>query len=116
MPYVIEDASRIPESLTGEPGDPARGRALYEAPMRGGCTACHATLPGEGLTAAEIRLWIVAPAVADPGTEMPPYFAAGYREAVDDPLHGGPRLTAGEIEDLVAYLAGLEERAPGGRR
>jgi hypothetical protein len=38
---------------------------------------------------------------------MPAFYAAGQRLGADDPLYGGPALTAAEIEDLVAYLAGL---------
>ncbi len=119
--YTIVDGRAIPKSLTGEPGDPARGRALYAAEPRAGCADCHGVpgaaaeettapdLSGVGgrLTAGEIRLWIVAPAALDPETEMPPYYAAGQRTAPDDPLYGGPALTAAEIEDLVAYLTTL---------
>lgn len=119
--YTIVDGRTIPESLTGAPGDPDRGRVLYRREPRAGCPDCHGLPGAEGgeapapdlsgvggrLTAGEIRLWIVAPAVLDPGTEMPPYYAAGQRTAPDDPLYGGPALTAAEIEDLVAYLAAL---------
>lgn len=123
--YTIVDARAIPQSLTGAPGDAARGRALYAEEPRAGCVACHG-IPGHGmpgaegertapdlagvgarLTAGELRLWLVAPGVAEPETEMPAYYAAGQRTGADDPLYGGPALTAAEIEDLVAYLAGL---------
>ena len=115
------DASEISASLTGAPGDAARGRALYGGEARAGCPACHGApgaagetapapdLAGVGgrLSAAAIRLWIVAPAAIDPATAMPAYYAAGQRGEADDPLYGGPALTAAEIEDLVAYLAAL---------
>lgn len=117
--YTIVDARAIPESLTGAPGDAARGRGLYAG--EAGCMACHgmpgapagATAPdlagvGGRLAPGEIRLWLVAPEVRDPETAMPAYYAAGQRRGAEDPLYGGPRLTAGEIEDLVAFLAGLE--------
>lgn len=117
--YTIVDARAIPESLTGAPGDAARGRALYAG--EAGCAACHglpgapaeATAPdlagvGGRLAPGEIRLWLVAPELRDAGTAMPAYYAAGQRRGVEDPLYGGPRLTAGEIEDLIAFLAGLE--------
>jgi hypothetical protein len=38
---------------------------------------------------------------------MPAYYAAGQRSGAEDPLYGGPALTAAEVEDLVAYLSGL---------
>lgn len=114
--YTITDGTRIAESLTGKPGDPEAGRALYAA-ERAGCAGCHgdaaaAPPPFAGLGPGEIRLWIAAPDAIDPETAMPAYYAPGDRLEPDDPLYGGPRLTAGEIEDLVAYLAGLTGAAP----
>lgn len=134
MPYVITDGARIEESLTGAPADPARGRALYADAERAGCAVCHG-MPGETgavrisvpgadgepelrpvprlgdvgarLPAGEIRLWIVAPEALEPEAAMPAFYAAGQRRGAEDPLYGGPRLTAGEIEDLVAYLSAL---------
>jgi sulfur-oxidizing protein SoxX len=119
--YTIVDARAIPESLTGAAGDPARGRALYAKEPRAGCAACHGMPGGPGeapgpdlagvggrLSPGEIRLWLVAPGVVDPETTMPAFYAAGQRTGADDPLYGGPALTAAEIEDLVAYLAGLD--------
>ena len=117
--YTITDASEITESLTGTDGDAAAGRALFADP-RVGCAVCHgmpgsarirsaSDLDGAGrrLSAGAIRLWIVAPQVRQPDTGMPAYYAAGQRLGADDPLYGGPALTAAEIEDLVAYLSGL---------
>ena len=130
--YIITNGSEITDSLTGAPGDAARGRALYETEARAGCPACHG-FPGaanETVTAADIfgpdlskvggrmstgaiRLWIVAPvAIAEnPGiaenTAMPAFYAPGQRTGAEDPLYGGPALTATEIEDLVTYLAAL---------
>lgn len=124
--YDIVDAAEIPESLTGEPGDAERGAELFTHEPRAGCAECH-DVPGATtadddpkleaapdlsaiggrLSAGAIRLWIVAPRVLNPETAMPAYYAAGQRQGADDPLYGGPALTASEIEDLVAYLAGL---------
>ncbi len=40
VPYrVVDDA--IPRSLTGVPGDPARGRALAIDRSKGNCVTCH---------------------------------------------------------------------------
>ena len=130
--YTITNGAGITDSLTGAPGDAARGQVLYAGEARAGCAACHgvpgalgalealgvlgeaATAPdlssvGGRLSAGAIRLWIVAPVVLAPETAMPAYYAAGQRYGVDDPLYGGPALTAAEIEDLVAYLASLGE-------
>jgi sulfur-oxidizing protein SoxX len=124
--YAITDGSEIAESLTGAPGDAARGRALYAEEPWAGCPDCHGmpgapagespamktdgpSLAGIGARLSEgaLRLWIAAPEALDETTEMPAYYAAGQRSDPDDPLYGGPALTAAEIEDLVAYLAGL---------
>ena len=123
--YTITNGSEITASLTGAPGDAARGRALYEGEARAGCPACHGVpgaageaasapdLAGVGgrLSAGAIRLWVAAPAAIDPETVMPAYYAAGQRDEAEDPLYGGPALTAAEIEDLVAFLAALRDPA-----
>jgi len=114
-PYVIEDAAAIPASLTGAPGDPARGAALYAREALG-CAACHGPLGGPapegaapalapGMEPGRARLWVVAPRAIDPETAMPAFYAAGQRTGADDPRYGEPLLTAAEVEDLVAYLA-----------
>lgn len=121
--YTITNGSEITASLTGAPGDAARGRALYGGEARAGCPACHGVpgaagaaastpdLAGVGgrLSAGAIRLWIVAPVAIDPEAAMPAFYAAEQRDGADDPLYGGPALTAAEIEDLVAYLAALRD-------
>lgn len=114
--YRITDGARIAQSLTGAAGDPDAGRALYGSEAAG-CTVCHGPAdadpsPFGTREAGVIRLWIVAPEAIDPATEMPSFYAPGQRLEADDPLYGGPRLTAAEIEDLVAYLAGLNRGAP----
>ena len=123
--YTITNGSEIAGSLIGAegaPGDTARGKALYAGEARAGCAACHGVpgavsdnisapdLTGVGgrLGPGAIRLWIVAPSAIDPETAMPPFYAAGQRKGASDPLYGGPALTAAEIEDLVAYLVGLD--------
>lgn len=103
--YTIRNGSEIAESLTGAPGDAAAGALLYET---AGCAACHDIKipPGGRLSAGEIRLWIVSPAAIAPETEMPGAYLAGQRTGPEDPLYGGPALTAQEVENLVAFLAG----------
>lgn len=123
--YRIVDASAIPKSLTGRPGSAVRGRALYHDPRATGCLGCHGPRDsgaGTGaagdtgrkapalaglarrMTPGKLRLWLVAPAVLKPGTTMPSYYSLGQRTDPMDPRYGETRLTAGEIEDLIAYL------------
>ncbi|MGF1552830.1 MAG: c-type cytochrome, partial [Paracoccaceae bacterium] len=126
--YTVVDGARIEPSLTGVPGGRAAGRRLYADP-RAGCVTCHglpeaaaagrapfATAPRPGVPALDgvggrlgagaVRLWLVAPGFLAPGIEHSVY-AVGQRTDPADPFWGGPRLTAAEVEDLVAFLAGL---------
>ena len=130
--YEIVDAHEIPASLTGRPGDPQAGRALYFDDKLARCAGCHgapgkpagatttpATTPatnsaatpappltdaGQRLGEGAVRLWLVAPQVIAPETRMPAYYSVGQRMDPADPRFGEPLLTASQIEDLVAYL------------
>ena len=131
--YRIVDARTIPDSLTGRPGDPQAGGVLYLDQKLARCAGCHGvpgakalgdTATGTGapplddvgrrLDAGAIRLWLVAPQVAAPGTGMPAFYAIGQRDDPADPRFGEPLLTAAEIEDLVAYLARQTGGPPSG--
>jgi len=124
--YRIVDARAIPDSLTGAPGDAAAGRVLYFDREQAGCSGCHGSPDGPGaergagaadapglkglgarMNTGTLRLWLVAPEVLKPGTAMPGYYAVGQRSDPNDPRYGEPRLRAEEIENLIAYLAGL---------
>lgn len=120
--YAILNGGSIPASLSGRKGNAVAGRTLYSDADRAGCSGCHGSPDGPGapspgappapkldrvatrLSEGEIRLWLVAPEVLSPGTAMPAYYAVGQRDDPSDPRFGEPRLTASEIEDLVAYL------------
>lgn len=121
--YTIVNAREIPQSLTGTEGDPERGRKLYFDREATGCSGCHGSPGGPGAqpnsggdvapslsgiagrrTIGRLRLWLVAPDVIRPGTQMPTYYAVGQRQDPHDPRFGEPRLAAAEIEDLLAYL------------
>jgi len=118
---VVGDA--IPASLTGAPGDPARGRAIVVDRQVGLCLLCHSgpfpeqrfqgdlgpDLGGVGarLSAGQIRLRIVDPARANPATLMPAYFKTEGLERVAPAFRGKTVLSAQQIEDVVAFLVTL---------
>ena len=90
-------------SLTGQPGDPARGRQIVENRQLSACLLCHSgpfpaphlqgtvgpSLDGVGsrLSRGEIRLRLVDPAKLNPDTVMPPYYAVDGLTGWD--AHGG---------------------------
>src|SRR4051794_11972758 len=88
----------LPQSLTGKPGDPARGRAIVANRTVGLCLLCHSapipeerfqgtlapTLAGAGSrsTPGQLRLRVVDAARLNPDTIMPPYYRAGGLDRV----------------------------------
>lgn len=121
--YRIVDGAEIPEPLTTAPPDVEAGRQLYFDRKRTNCSGCHGSPGGAGaqtdaaaanapalahvgkrLSDGVIRLWIVAPEVMDPETEMPAYYQVGQRQDPNDKRYGEPTLSAQEIENLIAYL------------
>jgi sulfur-oxidizing protein SoxX len=120
---VVGDA--IPESLTGKPGDAARGRALV--PERTStCILCHSGpfpeqkfqgdlapgLNGAGSRWSEgqLRLRLVDASSLNPATIMPSYYRVDGLDRVGPAWRGKPILSAEQIEDMVAYLATLREQ------
>jgi L-cysteine S-thiosulfotransferase len=118
-------AHSMPESLTGKPGDPARGRAIVANRTVGLCLLCHSApireerfqgnlapdLAGAGAraTPAQLRLRIVDAARLNPDTIMPPYYRVDGLDRVARNFRGKTILTAEQIEDVVAYLASLKD-------
>ena len=114
----------IPASLTGEPGDPAKGREIVANRQIGLCLLCHVApipeerlqgnlapdLGGAGLRWSEgqLRLRIVDASRLNPDTIMPPYYRQDDLERVAAPFRGKTILDARQIEDVVAYLATLK--------
>ena len=113
----------IPASLTGAKGDPARGRAIVANRQVGLCLLCHTgPFPEERfqgdlapdlrsaarLTEAEIRLRLVDPARVNPQTIMPAYYRTEGLANVAPAYRGKTVLSAGQIEDVVAYLVTLK--------
>ncbi len=124
-PYaVVREA--IPLSLTGKPGDPARGRAIVANRQVGLCLLCHSAsiipeeqfqgdlapdLAGAGSRwkIGELRLRIVDAGRFNANTIMPAYYKTGGLTRVGSSFAGKPILSAEQIEDVVAYLATLRE-------
>ena len=115
---VIGDA--IPRSLTGQPGDPERGREVVVSREFGNCLLCHRMpIPGERfqgtigpdlagvaarLSEGQIRLRIVDASRLNPETIMPPYYRLEGLRRVLAASRGKPVLTAEQVEDVVAFL------------
>ena len=120
---VVGDA--VPESLTGRPGDPARGRALIVDRRTGLCLLCHAgpfpeerfqgtlapALGGAGSrwSAGQLRLRLVDSRRLNPESIMPAYYRVEGLERVAAVWRDRPLLAAQEIEDVVAFLATLRD-------
>ncbi len=122
-PYtVVGDA--IPQSLTGQPGDPARGRAIV-IKRETTCLLCHSgpfpeerfqgdlatDLRGAGSrwSAGQLRLRLVDATRLNPATIMPSFYRLDGLNRVAQAWRGKPVLTAEQVEDVVAYLATLRD-------
>ena len=124
LPYAVS-GDAIERSLTGRPGDPARGKALVADRRRSLCLLCHAgpfpephaqgtlapDLRGVGarLSEGQLRLRVVDMRRVVPGSIMPSYYRVDGLTRVAAPWQGRPVLTAEEIEDAVAFLVTLKE-------
>jgi sulfur-oxidizing protein SoxX len=114
----------IPMSLTGAPGDPARGRATL-VNRQSTCILCHngpfpeekfqgdlaPGLAGVGSRWSEgqLRLRLVDASRLNAATIMPSYYRVDELHRVGTAWRGKPILSAEQIEDMVAYLASLRE-------
>ncbi len=120
---VMSDAIEAP--LVASAGDAARGEAVVRNRETANCLICHA-IPdarerfmgdvgpslasvGSRLTPGQIRLRLVDPTRLNPDAVMPAYHRVEGLRRVEARYQGRPVLTAMEIEDVVAYLAGLKE-------
>lgn len=123
--YEVVDEAAIPQALTDQPGDPAKGREVAIHRKKGNCLACH-VLPipeqsfhgeiGPDLNgvasryeAGELRLRVVDAKIVNPDTIMPAYYRADGLHRVADSFTGKTILSAQEVEDIVAYLQTLKE-------
>src|SRR6185369_10020539 len=123
-PYVVVGDS-IRESLTGKPGDAARGRAIVANRTVGLCLLCHSgpipeerfqgtlapSLAGAGSrwNEGQLRLRMVDAARLNADTIMPSYYRLDRLQRVAKGFAGKPILNAEQIEDVVAYLVTLKD-------
>lgn len=119
---VIQGDS-IFESLSSEPGNPARGRAIVTSRQTGLCLLCHSgPFPEERfqgnlapelkasvarLNVPQLRARIVNPAHFNPQTIMPAYYQTSHLNRVAPKFVGQTILTGQEIEDVLAFLITL---------
>lgn len=117
---IIWDGDAIPSSLSGQPGDPIKGRTIVTSRQTGLCILCHAgPFPEErfqgnlapdlklsvtNLSAAQLRARLVDPSKTNTNTIMPAYFRIDHLQRVAPPFAGKTVLSAQEIEDVIAYL------------
>ena len=117
---IIWDGDAIPSSLSGQPGDPIKGRTIVTSRQTGLCILCHAgPFPEErfqgnlapvlklsvaNLSAAQLRARLVDPSKTNANTIMPAYFRIDHLQRVAPPFAGKTVLSAQEIEDVIAYL------------
>lgn len=116
---------QIQVSLSGQPGDAIRGRALVLSRQGGLCILCHSgPFPEErfqgtlapdlaassaALSPAQLRARIVDASRFNPDTIMPSYFRIESGARVAPQFAGKTILTAQEIEDVVAFLVSLKQ-------
>jgi sulfur-oxidizing protein SoxX len=122
-PYAVVDDA-IPMSLTGQPGNPERGRAIV-VNRQNTCVLCHSgpfaeqkfqgdlapSLSGTGgrWSEGQLRLRLVDASRLNPATIMPSYYRVDGLERVGGSWQGKLILSAEQIEDVVAYLATLRD-------
>ena len=124
---VTYDGIAVAQSLTGQSGDPEKGREWFAARKLGNCLACHTNpdledLPFHGEVGpplagvggrwgeAELRGIVVdAKQVFGEQTIMPGFYVLDTGKRVMDKFEGETVLTAEQVEDIVAYLLTLKE-------
>jgi L-cysteine S-thiosulfotransferase len=124
LPPLVVVGDAIPHSLTNQQGDAARGRALV-VDRASTCILCHSgpfpeqkfqgdlapSLAGAGARWSEgqLRLRLVDASRLNAATIMPSYYRVDGLNRVGTAWRGKPILSAGQIEDIVAYLVTLRE-------
>jgi sulfur-oxidizing protein SoxX len=114
------------ESLTGAPGDPERGRAIVVSRQTGLCLLCHSgpfaeerfqgnlapdlSISVANLSTPELRARIMDASRFNPNTIMPSYYRDDHLYRVAAKFKGQTILNAQEIEDVVAFLASINNQ------
>ncbi len=122
--YKVVDGEQIPVSLTGKPGDPAKGRAVAIDRKLGNCLACHKMpIPGQQFhgevgpdlagvagrfSEGELRLRVVDSKKLNPETIMPAFYRNSGFHRVMKKFQGKSLLSAEQVEDVIAYLLTLK--------
>ncbi len=123
--FVVKDGA-VAASLTGKPGDAAKGRAVVTGRTLGNCIACHAVakLSGEPfhgnigpaldgvanrLSEGQMRLRLIDATQVNPDTIMPPFYRVDGLNKVMAPFQGKTILTAEQVEDALAFLLTLKD-------
>jgi len=126
---VVVTGDAVAQSLTGIPGDAARGRAIITDRQRGLCLLCHSgpfreeplqgnlapSLAGAGSrwNEGQLRLRLMDNKRVNPESIMPAYHRLEGLNRVGPAWRDKPILSAAEIEDVLAFLMGLTaEQAP----
>lgn len=120
----VTEGEVIADSLSGVPGDPARGRLIVLSRQTGLCILCHSgpfpeerfqgnlapdlAMSATRLSAEQLRARIVDASRFNPNTIMPPYFQKNHGFRVAPQFADKTMLTAQEIEDVVAFLVSLK--------
>lgn len=117
----------VEASVSGAPGDPVAGRAIFADRGLGNCLACHAIsdhsdqlfhgevgpeLNGvaDRWTVPELRAIVVnSKQLFSEETIMPGFYSLEVGKDVRKDLVGITILTAQQVEDVVAYLATIKE-------
>ncbi len=121
----ITSGEVIADSLSGAPGDPARGRVIVLSRQSGLCILCHSgPFPEERfqgnlapdlaasaakLSEGQLRARLVDASRFNPNTIMPPYFSRDHGARIAPQFANKTMLTAQEIEDVVAFLVSLKQ-------
>ena len=115
----------VPEPLTQEPGNPARGREIVRDMTHVTCLICHVmpipeepdhggigpSLAGVGSARSpgQLRLRLINPKAFNDRSIMPAYYQVDGLNRVGAEFRGRPIYTAQQIEDVVAYLSSLKD-------
>ena len=115
----------IDTSLSGQLGDPVRGKKIVLSRQTGLCILCHSgpfpeerfqgnlapdlQYSAQRLSTGQIRARIVDAKRFNPDSIMPSYFSTDGLTRVSPQFSGKTILSAQEIEDVIAFLVSLKK-------